>query len=285
MKKLTIAYLGSPYFSANFLEKILTDKTLTDLLDISFVITQPDKLSGRERVLTPTPVKEIAEKYNIKVETTLPQTKDRYHIDVALVYAYAGIIPDHLLDLPKLGFWCIHPSLLPKYRGSSPIATALINGDETTGVTIIKMDEKIDHGPIIAQQSLTIKKYWLRPDLEKELTDLSFEMFLDLIKNRDVKKIFPLKEQDHKQATYTKKLNKQDGFINLEKLKIPYSVYNLYRGLYSWPGIWTALPDGKRLKITEMKLVDDTKLAITKVQLEGKKEVDFNTFNRAYRIF
>jgi len=315
MKKIKFAYFGSSDFSADFLEKILLDKSLP--VEVKLVVTQPDQPVGRKQILTPTPVNKVAEKYKGSEDTKFfavfcfPSKNfgiELTNIDLVLVYAFGEIIPKEILDLPKYGFWNIHPSLLPKYRGSSPIASPIIAGDKTTGITIIKMDEKIDHGPIIAQQSLTIEKTDKRPDLEVKLTNLAFEMFKKLIgedtkffavfgfppKNFGIK---PLTPQDHQQATYTKKLTKQDGFIEFENLKLkiensPEKLYNLFRGLYPWPGIWTMIKpiqlrqlyEAKRLKITDLELVNG-KLIIKKVQLEGKKGVDFETFNKAYKIF
>jgi len=297
MKKLTLAYFGSPDFSADFLEKILLDKSLP--VEIKLVVTQPDSLAGRKQILTPTPVKIITEKYNKSEDVKFfavccfPSKNfgvELKNIDLALVYAYGKLIPKELLNLPKYGFWCIHPSLLPKYRGTSPMATALINGDKETGVSIFKMDEEIDHGPIIVQESSTIDQDDKRPDLEKKLTDLAFEMFKKTVIQLTGSRVNELKakEQNHKQATYTKKLNKQDGFISFENLKLeignsPKRVYNLFRGLCPWPGLWTILPNGKRLKIIDMELVNG-KLIIKKVQLEGKKEVDFKIFVQAYHL-
>jgi methionyl-tRNA formyltransferase len=339
--KLAIAYFGSPDFSARFLEKLLIDEQTKKSVEVKLVVTQPDKPVGRKQILTPTPVKLIAEKHKIKIKYKIPNPKfqipnniqipnsklhlefgawclefgDLNGIDFALVYAYNQIIPKEYLELPKYGFWCIHPSLLPKYRGPSPIATALINGDEETGVTIFKMDEKIDHGPIIAQEKISIALTDLRPDLEKKLTDLAFEMFKKLIAT-DLNKL-RLTAQADQIATYTKKLKKEGGYIPVEliksminhgyqvqnlkivtrnviplrgknlKLKIensPEKLFNLFRGLYPWPGIWTLLPNGKRLKINKISL-NKEKIIIEKVQLEGKKEVDFATFNRAYKVF
>ena len=189
------------------------------------------------------------------------------------------------------------------------------------------MDEEINHGPIIAQESLTIDQDDKRPDLEKKLTDLAFEMIKKIIKtgveglgiptarsrgilseaSTDGKRhetgpVFRLIEQNHKEATYTKKLSKQDGFIEFNKLKKLFhlttshqslvTLSNLFRGLFPWPGIWTTikpiqpgrLDEAKRLKITDLEFVNK-KLIIKKVQLEGKNEVDFETFNKAYKVF
>jgi len=325
MKKLTLAYFGSPSFSAFFLEKILTDSDLKKVIDVKLVVTQPDRPVGRKQILTETPVKKVAKKYqisNIKYQIDIRNLKlEIRNFDLALVYAFSHIIPKDLLNTPKLGFWNIHPSLLPKYRGPSPIAYPLIFGEKETGVTIIKMDEKIDHGPIIAQEKLKIEDTDRRPDLEKKLTDLGFLMFKKLILNNFNNSTslsinhFQLMPQADQNATYTRLLKREDGFIPLSTLKKALKneplnfeemppilkeintwklekrsfleiIYNYFRGLYPWPGIWTLLSNGKRLKIIDMNFnVTGYTLHVTRVQLEGKKEVDFETFNKAYQVF
>ena len=278
MKKLSLAYFGSPDFAALFLEKLITDPSMYRYIEVKLVVTQPDQKVGRKQILTPTPVKALAENFQFPISNFQTNFKSQItnfqKIDLALVYAYGDLIPKEILSLPKYGFWNIHPSLLPKYRGPSPIATPLINGDKTTGVTIIKMDEEIDHGPIIAQESCTIKDTYYRPDLEKKLTNLGFEMFKKTIKNsHNSLNSLNLKIQDHGLATYTKKLSKQDGFIEFNKLKKTFQkptlqssllIFNLFRGLYPWPGIWTIikpiqprqLDEAKRLKITDLEFIE-----------------------------
>jgi methionyl-tRNA formyltransferase len=323
--KINLAYFGSPNFSAFFLEKILTDSDLKKVIDVKLVVTQPDKPVGKKKILTETPVKKVAKKYqisNIKYQIDIRNLKlEIRNFDLALIYAFSHIIPKDLLNAPKLGFWNIHPSLLPKYRGPSPIAYPLIFGEKETGVTIIKMDEKIDHGPIIAQERLKIEDTDRRPDLEKKLTDLGFLMFKKLILNNFNTSTslsinqFQLTPQADQNATYTRLLKREDGFIPLSTLKKALKnkplkfeemppilkeirnwklekrssleiIYNYFRGLYPWPGIWTLLPNGKRLKIIDMNFeVTSYKLQVTRVQLEGKKEVDFETFNKAYQVF
>jgi len=314
--KLTLAYFGSPYFSALFLEKILSDPDLKKIIDIKLVVTQPDKPKGRSRILTETPVKQVAKNHNLEIfEIENPEWFKNLKLkiknfDLCLVYAFSKIIPKDLLKIPKLGFWNIHPSLLPKYRGPSPIAYPLIFGEKETGVTIIKMDEKIDHGPIIAQEKIKIEDADRRPDLEKKLTDLGFKIFKRTVLEKDS----PFINQNHAQATYTRLLKKQNGFIPLSVLKkalknkplkfeelpeilkiknlkfkiknSPKIIYDYFRGLYPWPGLWTILSSGKRLKIIDMNFdFTCSTLHITRVKLEGKKEVDFETFNRAYQVF
>lgn len=340
MKKITLAYFGSPSFSALFLEKLLSDYSINRIIEVKLVVTQPDRPVGRKQILTPTPVKKIAQKFQIPIsnfQTNFKFQKTNFqfqNIDLALVYAYSLIIPKQWLTIPKYGFWCVHPSLLPKYRGPSPIAYPLIFGEKKTGVTIFQMDEKIDHGPIISQEELEISNTDRRPDLEIKLTNLAFSMFKKIIfqltssgvnvlpsnKTREPVNPLTLKPQDDKYATYTLLLKKSDGFIPLPvlkkalnnesltfeelpkilqkirnlKLEIRNSskiIYDYFRGLYPWPGLWTQIKptrsdtdDYKRLKITDLALINN-QLLIKKVQLEGKKEVDFEVFNKAYQVF
>ncbi len=225
MQKLKIVYFGSPDFSAAFLEKIIDDKDLP--LEVKLVVTQPDKPVGRKQTLTPTPVKKTAQKYNFPILETLHAPRFALHeIDLCLVYAYGEIIPKKMLNLPKYGFWNIHPSLLPKYRGASPIAYPLILGDEKTGVSLILMDEQLDHGSIIAQEEMEIKSEDTRSDLETKLTNLAFKTFKSVILNlfQDPNKMLKqvqhdIAPQDHSLAIYTLILKKSDGFIPLPILK------------------------------------------------------------------
>ncbi len=328
MKKLSIAYFGTPYFSARFLEKCLTDSTVNQLTEIKFVVTRPDKPVGRKQILTPSPVKQAAQKFGIQVlefenltnENSLKIENLKLRIknlDMAFLYAYGGIIPNDLLYLPRLGFLNTHPSLLPKYRGASPIAYPLILGENKTGVTLFVMDEKMDHGPIIVQEEMEILPTDKRPDLEIKLTKLAFRLLKRSVLIEDGPHLTP---QNHSLATHAHYLTKYDGFIPLStlkkalkneplqlnelpkiildyinkynlignyKLKTENSakiIYNYFRGLYPWPGIWTTLPNGKRLKITDVEY-KNSQLIVKKVQLEGKKEVNFKTFNNAYKVF
>jgi methionyl-tRNA formyltransferase len=345
MKKLKIAYFGTSYFSAIFLEKLMLDTSINRLIELKLVVTQPDKPVGRKNILSPSSVKEVAKKFGVKIQATGVPSQGSHqraeffqpvagsstggkdegqdplqNIDLAILFAYGEIIPKEILKLPKLGFWNVHPSLLPKYRGPSPIASPLIVGDKKTGVTLIQLDDKVDHGPIIAQEELFINPKDRRPDLEIKLTNLAYEMFKELVTG--VEKKGPpqraarhfdwssehwgemnsrqapsnFKEQDHTQATYTRLLKKEDGFVLLSDLKRAREengtmIYNRFRGLYPWPGIWTKVrikEKDLRLKIIDLDLVEngrDRSLQIKTVQLEGKKEVCFGTFNHAYKVF
>lgn len=320
MQKINIAFFGAPDFAARVLEQIIADKDIP--VNLKFVVTQPDRPAGRKQILTPTPVKLCAQKYNIPVFDGLKQNNidiKLHEIDLVLLYAFGEFIPKEVLELPHWGFWNIHPSLLPKYRNTSPIVYSLLLGDKETGISLIQMDEKLDHGPIIDQQIYTILEQETRDELENRLSDIGYKLFkknVQLLIDGKIQK----KEQDHQNRTYTRLLTKKDGFIPytivqkilkgepLTETEMPpiiieynkkypslitshYSLttyFNLFKALSPWPGIWTLLPAPKdqatvekRLKITGVEMKNG-KPMITKVQLEGKKEIDVNIFLRIY---
>ena len=325
MQKVKIAYFGAPAFAADVLRSIIEDKDLP--VEVSLVVTQPDRPVGRKQIIAPTPVKLLAQKHNIPIFDDLslianhPNHQSLKDIDLAFVYAYGEFIPKEMLSLPRWGFWNIHPSLLPKYRGASPIAYPLLLGDTKTGVSLIQMDERLDHGPIIDQETYEIQKSDTRELLENRLSEIGYKLFkknIQILLDGKIQK----KEQKDQDVTFTRLLTKQDGFIPyadfqkivknepltkdeippiiseyFAKYKIPSTfdlpagkagfrllTFDLFRALSPWPGIWTLIPlkDGKkRLKITKMELRGEVP-TITHVQLEGKKEVDIETFKRAY---
>ena len=318
MSKLRVVYFGTPDFSAYFLQKCVAE--LSDRIEIVLVVTQPDKPVGRKQILTATAVSDLADKHSIPVyKKSLKQNTEIVELltelspDMALVFAYGEIISKDVLHIPVRGFWNIHPSLLPLYRGASPVAYPLMMGDRETGVTLMKMDEKMDHGPIIAQTEIAIEPEENRIQLTARLSDIAFDLFKTNLDNTNEA---DYKVQHHERATVTSLFTKEDGFIPfpyihagihgiayqelpqilrryLEKYNQTLSsspaevIYNLYRGLNDWPGIWTKVVtqgQEKRLKITECSL-HEGKLIIERVQLEGKNEVDFKTFQEAYKIF
>lgn len=291
MKKLSIAYFGSPDFSADVLESLVTDRMFSG--QIVKVFTQKDSPVGRTMQITKTPVKAVAQKHQIPIIDQNPKPEDLKDIDLVLLFAYGQIIPQNLLGVPRYGFWNIHPSLLPAFRGPSPVAEVLIRGLAETGVTLMKMDAKLDHGPIIAQEKLQIREDERRDELTTRLSREGLRLFTQMVgvfvsQNYVIR----MQEQVESNATYTKLLQKEDGFIAVDDLKKSLSansdeLYNKFRGLFPWPGVWTEVRVGDRdlrLKITDMKRVDGI-VVIKKVQLEGKNEVDFTQFNSAYQIF
>lgn len=207
--------------------------------------------------------------------------------DVGIIASFGVIIPSDIILMPKFGILNIHPSLLPKYRGPSPVQQAIINGEKQTGVTIIKIDEKADHGPILAQSV---------EDIYPEDTTESLYFRLFKIGSQTLKTILPaysenridLRKQNHSQATYTKRLTRDDGKIDWQKS----DTYNerFIRAMFPWPGAWTLLRpnqtgategQAKRLKILKAHL-ENNKLVLDTVQLEGKKPVSWKQFFEGY---
>jgi methionyl-tRNA formyltransferase len=290
MKKSNIIFLGTPEFAASTLQKLIDEN-----YNICAVITEPDRPSGRGKKILSSPIKQLAQKNNILVLqptkiSKLELENKNLNPDLAIVVAYGQIIPNEILKIPKMGFINIHPSLLPKYRGPSPIQAAILNGDDTTGVTIIKLDEKMDHGEIISSseltrldsqkarleaQSLKLCNYNnLSNDLSKLGADLLIKVLPDYLSNKIV-----LKDQDHSKATFTKLIKKSDGLINWsEKVE---TIDRKIRAYNPWPGTYTIL-NGKILKICSAH-VENNKLTIYKVKMEGKNQVLWQDFVRGYK--
>ncbi|MBI2062464.1 MAG: methionyl-tRNA formyltransferase [Candidatus Yanofskybacteria bacterium] len=175
--------------------------------------------------------------------------------DICIVAAYGKIIPQKFLDIPQFGFINIHPSLLPKYRGPSPIQTAILNEDQEAGVSIIVMDAEIDHGPLLAKREFSIFnfKFSNHSELAKELFELGAKLLIETLPKYIAGEI-KIKEQDHSQATFTKMFSRDDGRINwnqpCEK------IYNQIRALNPEPGTWT-MWKGKILNIHETDIIKE----------------------------
>ena len=216
-----IVFLGTPEFAATILEELVRKDW-----GISVVVTEKDKPVGRRQILTPPPVKKVAIKYNLVVKQPEKILNLKSQIlnlkpNLLVTAAYGQILPKEILEIPKYGSLCIHPSLLPKYRGPSPIQFAILNGEKETGVTIFKMDEKIDHGAILANLKLKIENLKLNSqELSKKLSNLASSLLLETLPLYLDGKIKP-KPQNHKKATYTKMIKKEDGFVEKSKIQNP----------------------------------------------------------------
>ena len=164
--------------------------------------------------------------------------------------AYGKIIPAEVLAIPKRGSLNVHGSLLPAYRGASPIHRALLDGAKETGITIMLMDELMDHGPVLLERSINIGRDEIFPELETRLAEVARQLLLEAVP-RYLDGTLQPKVQDHAAATFSKIIGKQDGEIHWED---PASTtFNKYRAYFTWPGIWTKL-DGKILKLTKISL-------------------------------
>lgn len=187
--------------------------------------------------------------------------------DFFIVVSYGKIIPTHILDIPKNGVLNLHPSLLPKYRGPSPIPAAILADDKNTGVTIMKMDAEMDHGPIIASTPIQFTKWPNTYEIKEIMAEKGVELLLEHYNDTPV-------EQDHTKATYTKKLQKDDGLIDFSA--DPYANFLKIQAFTPRPSAYY-FAQGKRIKITKARFENGT-LVIEKIIPEGKSEMEFNTY-------
>ncbi len=263
---ISIVYYGTGNFSAAILKAIIEAD-----YNVLAVITQPDKKTGRKRESLSSPVKSVAEQYNLKIYQ--PETLKFFEIneltraDLAVVAEYGLIIPENLLSLPKKGTVNLHTSLLPKYRGASPIQEALKNGDTETGVTLMVVDKKMDHGPIIATQTITIEKNDTQADLFQKLAPVASQIFLDktpLWINNQI----TANDQDHTKATYTKLLSRDDGHVDFSLNSA--QIYNLWRAMTPWPGIWASHAN-QRIKLTKIEIAEKSNLKQGEILFENNK--------------
>ncbi len=280
MKKenMKFVFFGTGDFAVKILD-ILYQNNFAPAL----IATTPDKPKGRKMILTPPPVKIWAQEHKIKTITDYALLVTDYSLFI--VADYGKIIPKNILDIPEYGAINIHPSLLPKYRGPSPIQSFILSGEEKTGVTIILLDEEMDHGPILATRELgisnskfLISKIYYK-ELEKELAELGGELLVETIPDWIAGKIKPI-PQDHGKATYTKKITKKDGEINLNES--PEIIERKIRAFTPWPGAYFFI-GGKRIIITEAEIDKNGALKIKQVKPEGKKEMSFKDFLRGNR--
>lgn len=247
-----IVFFGTSQFSTIVLNRILNTEHR-----ITAVVTTPDKPAGRHLNLTPNPVKVLAQKHNIPILETMndycmPTNDNR--MTIGLVAAYGKIIPQTVLDAFGGHIYNIHPSLLPKYRGPSPLQQQILDGITQTGVTIIQLDALMDHGPIMAvlPDSILPSDTWIT--LGERLFTAGAELVLS--SQFPVLSQTPI-SQKHNEATYTKKLTRQDGYVAWSDFKSQISnpksqIYRLFRAYYQWPGVWTTNPAGRRVKLISL---------------------------------
>jgi methionyl-tRNA formyltransferase len=251
------------------------------------VVTQSPKPVGRKQILSYSPVDKWAHEHKIPIHYSASELAvDKVKADVGVLASYGEIIKKNVIDLFPHGILVIHPSLLPKYRGASPVPATIIAGDAVTGVTIFKMDEKIDHGSIISQFKEDVQPTDTGETLRARLFERSADVLVELIEPYLQDKIAP-KVQDDSAATYTKIITRENGFINLNK-KTPEEAERFIRAMLPWPGAWTQiqltinnLQLTKRLKLLKTHL-DEGKLILDEVQLEGKLPTTWKQFKEGY---
>lgn len=279
------AFFGTPEFAKIILKKLIDSNVVPDI-----VICNPDKPFGRKKIITPPPVKQLIANCKLQIEILQPENLSAIchklsaiSPELFIVASYAKIIPKEILEIPRLGAIGVHPSLLPKYRGASPIQSAILNGDEETGTTLLLMDEKVDHGPIISRRKLEFPiSNFQFPILLNKLAELSADLLIETLPNIE-DKIKNAKPQDESLATYTKKFKTEDGYIEPEDLEkaqkedkeIAIKIYRKISALNPKPGVWT-IKDSKRIKLLESKIQNDL-LKITKIQIEGKTPIEISS--------
>lgn len=276
-------FFGTPRFAEFVLERIIKNGIVPSL-----VVCNPDRPAGRKKEITPPPTKIFSEKRGIsvfqpdKLETqNLKQKIGEVHF--AILASYGKIIPKETIELFPKGIIGIHPSLLPKYRGATPIQSAILSGDDETGVSLFLMDEKIDHGPIIASLQTPIAHDDTYRTLEKKLAIAGADLLSKTIPKYLEGKIV-LREQEHKKATFTKKITADDARVSIDDLSSALRgdtekarrIDRMVRALTPEPGVWT-IREGKRMKILGTKLLENS-LILTKIQMEGKspREIGFS---------
>lgn len=261
----------------------------------TLIVTKPDAPQGRHMQLTAPPIKTWAQIKDIEVfqpETLKGLSQDSpLHtetFDLFIVASYGKIIPTDILNLPAKGVLNVHPSLLPLYRGPSPIESALLDGVMTTGVSIMKLDEEMDHGPILVQSAFIINPESTAGTMEVECGQLGGELLADALPHYLDGSLIP-KEQDHAKATICRKIEKGMGEITLTTNAA--EAQRKFRALTPWPSVYFFIEHkGKdiRVKVTgvDLSLVGSETLiakdVITKVIPEGKHEMDFESFARGY---
>jgi methionyl-tRNA formyltransferase len=291
---MKIIFFGTPDYVLPVLEALHKAYDSPREQSLIAVVTQPPRPVGRKQFMTYSAVDNWAHtKKGIAIIREFELDKFP-EADLGIVASYGKIIPEAIIKKFKFGILNIHPSLLPKYRGASPTQAAILNGDEETGVSVIKMDAKMDHGPVISKFTERIEGTDTNEILRKRLFEKSAQFLIDLIPNYLKNKI-RLKEQDHEEATFTKILAKEDGFIEPKKLadaiagKGFIEVDRLIRAMQPWPGVYTLLrlvaSEGqaktKRLKILRVH-VQFEKLILDEVQLEGKDPVSWEQFRQGH---
>jgi len=279
-----VIFFGTPDYVLPVLDALKKEH------EIAAVVTQPPKPFGRKKEFTLSPVAQWAAGHNIPVVTDLTLLrKSVTRTDIGVLAAYGRIIPQEVIDYFPNGIINVHPSILPKYRGASPVQAAIIAGDKETGATLIKMDKEVDHGPVIYQLfTEPVQENDTTGILRERLFKKSAEVLPTVLNDYLNGKITP-KEQEHDKATFTTLIKKSDGFIPPKELAAASQGVTLQaqklerfiRAMQPWPIAWTTLQDGRKLKILKAH-IEDRKLTLDIVQLEGKNPVTWKQFKEGY---
>ena len=274
----SIAFFGTPEFAVYVLEELKVSGIEPDI-----VVTAPDRPAGRGLQLQASPVKEWAidadiptlQPESLKKESDALSLLQNSEWDLFIVAAYGKILPASIINLPRRGVLNVHPSLLPRFRGASPIETQILKDEKETGVSIMLIDKEMDHGPIVAQASIAPEE-WPFPArmLEELLAREGGKLLAEAIPpwvSGDIEAV----EQEHDKATFTEKIKKEDGEISLDDDAYQnWLKFNAYDG---WPGVYF-FTDEKRIKITDAEYKNGVFTPL-KIVPEGKKEMDYKNLS------
>lgn len=305
MKPYRLAFAGTPKIAVPCLAALVADAHF----EIVAVITQPDMPAGRNLELTPPPIKTFAVGHDLEVlqPQKISQIADQLReleLDAIVVVAYAQIIPQSILDLPKYGCVNVHGSLLPKYRGAAVLQAPILNNDEESGVTIMLMDKNLDTGPILKQRAFPISQNETAGTLGEKMAEAGAKLLPDTLIDYFQGRIKP-QEQNNDLANYVGRLTKEDGLIDWTKPAKQVECF--VRAMTPWPSAWTWVA-GKKLKILEVDpniigltmhkagktfiynstlavQCGDGSLIIRRLQLEGKNPMSSEEFMRGYQDF
>ena len=274
IKNTNFIFWGTPDVASETLEILKQSGFLPSL-----IVTSSDKPQGRKMLVTPPPAKVWAVENSIpyiqpeKLDEEFALKLSTFNFQLFIVVAYGKIMPENIINMPKLGSINIHYSLLPKYRGASPVESAILNGDTETGVTIQQMEYKMDSGPIVAQEKVTILREEKAPELRKCLIKIGAELLVKILPELAQEKIKAI-PQDETQASHCKKIKKEDGLIDLNGDAV--KNYNKFRAYALWPRTFF-FKNNKRVIINDAVL-ENNQFIIKKVLPEGKKEIKYEEF-------
>lgn len=280
-KTAKFVFFGSSRFSIIVLDRLAE----SGLLPIA-VVTTPDRPKGRGLVMTPTLVKTWARERHIpcldpaKLDTAFATELSSFNAETFVVASYGKIIPGRIIDIPPQKTINIHPSLIPLYRGASPLQSAMLDDTKDTGVTIMQVDEQMDHGPIIAHEKVHIDEWPTYEDFEEIMAKKGADLLANILPQWLAGNIQGI-EQDHDKATFTRKITKDDALIDLSAND--YDNFRKIQAYHEWPqAYFFAESGGKkiRVKITSASM-NDGKLNIEKVIAEGRKEMPYDIFRRS----
>jgi len=291
MNKKTSTNLNIAFFGTPELARIVLEELAQAGIRPTLVVTNPDALVGRQAVMTAPPAKVWALENDIPViqpaslrdaTTLLEFTSQPW--DLFIVAAYGKLIPQWLLDIPTHGTLNVHPSLLPKLRGASPIRSAIVQNIRNTGVSIMVLDAELDHGPIVVQMNTEISaEKWPVPGLilEEGMAHQGGALLASNIPNYISGKLSPV-AQNHDEATFCTKIEKRMSELQIDPHHLPtgsdaYQMLLKIRAYDGWPETFFR-HDGKRIKIKHANLAVDSTLLITRIVAEGKNEMDWGSY-------